>query len=79
MSIYAYLFETMILILVWFATIPRIIPLISHDFRVSSEITFKFYTWFTMKKRSALAWNTSEAPNENIVQNHLNIALLNVF
>ena len=34
---------------------------------------------FAVAKRKAEKVQTTGAPNENIVQNHLNIALLNVF
>ena len=35
--------------------------------------------WFKWNRRIARISKTSGAPNENIVQNHLNIVLLNVF
>ena len=45
----------------------------------AQQLSKKFVVWLASKKqvRNVVYW--SGAPNENIVQNHLNIELLNIF
>ena len=49
------------------------------DTKDSSNTSSTAHTWDLSVNTFGKSHNKSGAPNENIVQNHLNIALLNVF